>query len=67
LKVPVALVHGTRDGQVPLDQSRRYLAAVQRAGGEATLTELDVGHFELIDPTQEAWIACRTETLRLLG
>jgi dipeptidyl aminopeptidase/acylaminoacyl peptidase len=51
LKVPVALVHGTRDGQVPLDQSRRYLAAVQRAGGEATLTELDVGHFELIDPT----------------
>ncbi|MBB5836791.1 alpha/beta hydrolase family protein [Kribbella italica] len=68
LKVPVALVHGTRDGQVPLDQSQRYLAAAQKAGGVVTLTELPgVGHFELIDPKHDAWATCRKETLRLLS
>jgi acetyl esterase/lipase len=68
LRVPVALVHGTRDAQVPLDQSRRYLTAAQRAGGEVTLTELpDVGHLELIDSKHEAWITSRKETVRVLG
>ncbi|MEV6281198.1 alpha/beta fold hydrolase [Kribbella sp. NPDC051770] len=68
LRVPVALVHGTRDGQVPLDQSQRYLTAANRAGGEVTLTELPgVGHFELIDPKHDAWAACRKEALRLLS
>ena len=68
LKVPVALVHGTRDGQVPLDQSRRYRAAAAKAGDEVKLTELpDVGHFELIDPHDQAWLTCRAETKRLLG
>lgn len=68
LKVPVALVHGTRDGQVPLDQSRRYLTAAQKAGGDVTLIELPgVGHFELIDPKHDAWATCRKEALRLLS
>jgi hypothetical protein len=52
----------------PLDQSRRYLTAAKKAGGDVTLTELPgVGHFELIDPKHQAWITCRKETLRLLG
>lgn len=68
LKVPVALVHGTRDGQVPLDQSRRYRAAAVKAGDEVKLTELPhIGHFELIDPYDQAWLTCRAETERLLG
>ncbi|QNE17773.1 alpha/beta fold hydrolase [Kribbella qitaiheensis] len=68
LKVPVALVHGTRDGQVPIDQSRRYAAAALKAGDDVKLTELQhVGHFELIDPHHQAWQTCRTETQRLLG
>jgi dipeptidyl aminopeptidase/acylaminoacyl peptidase len=67
LKVPVALVHGTRDGQVPIEQSRRYRDAAQKAGDQVTLTELDkVGHFELIDPMDKAWLACRSEAQRLL-
>jgi acetyl esterase/lipase len=68
LKVPVALVHGTRDGQVPIEQSRRYRDAAAAKGAKVTLTELEhVGHFELIDPTNKAWHSCRTETKRLLG
>jgi len=67
LKVPVALIHGTRDGQVPIEQSRRYLAAAQRTGSPVKLTELPhVGHFELIDPHHPAWQTCRSETQRLL-
>ncbi|WP_344841902.1 alpha/beta hydrolase family protein [Kribbella ginsengisoli] len=67
LKVPVALVHGTRDGQVPIEQSRRYRDAAVAKGAQVKLTELEhVGHFELIDPDAKAWQTCRTETMRLL-
>ncbi|MEV5960448.1 alpha/beta fold hydrolase [Kribbella sp. NPDC051952] len=67
LKVPVALVHGTRDGAVPIIQSQRYRDAARAAGDEVTLTELPhVDHFELIDPHNEAWTTCRAELLRLL-
>ena len=64
----MALVHGTRDGQVPIEQSRRYLAAATKAGDQVKLTELPhVGHFELIDPEHQAWATCRSETRRLLS
>ncbi|NEA34695.1 alpha/beta fold hydrolase [Streptomyces sp. SID13031] len=67
LKVPVALVHGTRDGQVPIEQSRRYRDAAIKAGDQVKLTELEhVGHFELIDPQDKAWLTCRSEAQRLL-
>jgi acetyl esterase/lipase len=68
LNVPVALVHGTRDGQVPIEQSRRYRDAATAKGDDVRLTELEhVGHFELIDPADKAWQTCRAETKRLLG
>jgi acetyl esterase/lipase len=68
LKVPVALVHGTRDGQVPIEQSRRYRDAAKKAGDPVELTELDhIGHFELIDPKDKAWLTCRSEAQRLLA
>lgn len=68
LNVPVALVHGTRDGQVPIEQSRRYRDAAVAKGDQVKLTELEhVGHFELIDPDDKAWQTCRAETVRLLG
>jgi pimeloyl-ACP methyl ester carboxylesterase len=53
--VPVALLHGTDDRQVPPVFSRRYAAA---AGPGATLTELPgIEHFGLIDPESAAWPA----------
>jgi acetyl esterase/lipase len=50
--VPVTLIHGTRDGAVPVELSRRYAAHAP----EARLVELSgVGHFEPIDPLSPAW------------
>jgi len=46
--VPVTLVHGTADDQVPVRMSRAFPAG--------RLTEIPgAGHFDLIDPLSEAW------------
>jgi acetyl esterase/lipase len=50
--VAVALVHGVDDETVPVAQARTYHAA---AGDHSTLSELECGHFEPIDPRSEAW------------
>jgi acetyl esterase/lipase len=52
--IPVVLVHGTDDTQVPLDLSRRYAAHVPSA--ELRVLE-GAGHFGLIDPQATAWRA----------
>ncbi|MGH3929968.1 MAG: alpha/beta hydrolase family protein [Pseudonocardiaceae bacterium] len=65
LGVPVVCVHGTEDSIVPLRQSERFVAV---AGAQTELVALPgVGHFELIDPSQPVWIACRDAVMRLLG
>lgn len=65
LGAPVVCVHGTADRTVPLRQSERFVVA---AGAQAELVALPgIGHFELIDPSQPAWIVCRDATMRLLG
>lgn len=52
--VPVTIVHGTADLQVPIDLSRRY--AETHAG--TNLVELrGIEHFALIDPESAAWPA----------
>jgi acetyl esterase/lipase len=54
--VPVALVHGTEDAQVPVDFSRRFTAAASAAGDQVTYRELvGVEHFAVIDPESAAW------------
>jgi acetyl esterase/lipase len=56
--VPVVVVHGDRDEQVPVGIGRDYVAAARRAGGDARLVELaGVEHFALIDPLSPAWPA----------
>jgi acetyl esterase/lipase len=58
--VPVTLVHGTADAQVPIEQSRRYADAARTAGDPVTLTELaGVDHFALIDSRSSAWAVCQ--------
>ncbi len=49
---PVALVHGSADGQVSVEQSRRYAA---RAPHVAFFELSDVGHMELLDPGSPVW------------
>ena len=64
---PVVAVHGTADDVVPIDQSRRYVAAATAARGEARIVELDgVDHFQLIDPATPAWRTIRDQVLGLL-
>jgi acetyl esterase/lipase len=56
LDVPVHCVHGTADDNVPVEQSREYVAAATAAGADARLTEIEGGdHFVVIDPASSAW------------
>lgn len=45
LAVPVLIVHGDRDGYIPIEHSRDFIDHRQAAGGKAQLVELkNVGH-----------------------
>lgn len=57
--VPVTVLHGDQDQQVPVDMSRRWVA-VAPSGVDVILVELaGVEHFGLIDPRSPAWPAVR--------
>ncbi|MEV5237781.1 prolyl oligopeptidase family serine peptidase [Streptomyces cinnamoneus] len=50
-RVPVGIVHGTDDEDVPVDLSRAYAAAARAAGAAVDLTVLaGAGHYGLITP-----------------
>jgi acetyl esterase/lipase len=52
--VPVVIVHGSADAQVPPGMSRAY---ADRAGGNVRLIELPgTDHFALVDPLAAAWL-----------
>jgi len=54
-RLPVTLLHGERDAQVPVELSRRY---ARMMGTTVTLRILPgVEHFGLIDPQSDAWPA----------
>ncbi len=54
----VLVLHGVLDVQVPIEMSRRFVAAARAAGSDVTLHELvDIEHFGLIDPASAAWPA----------
>lgn len=55
LGVRVVCVHSPEDALVPIEQSRRYVAAATAAGGDARLVEVDGDHFAVIDPSSPAW------------
>lgn len=66
--VPVICVHGDADDTVPIRQSERYVAAARAAGDPARLVRLPgVGHFEVIDPADPAWRACKQAALEIVG
>lgn len=58
LGVPTVLLHGTDDPNVPHALSAAYAAAAQASGDAVRLVTLPgQGHFELIDPWSQAWVA----------
>ncbi|MBL8663315.1 MAG: alpha/beta fold hydrolase [Candidatus Odyssella sp.] len=66
--VPVICVHGDADDTVPIRQSERYVAAARAAGDPARLVRLPgTGHFEVIDPADPAWRACKEAALEIVG
>jgi acetyl esterase/lipase len=54
--VPVRLVHGTGDDQVPCEMSLSYARRATDAGDDAACTVMPgAGHFDVIDPASPAW------------
>lgn len=65
--VPLVLVHGDRDAQVPTELSRRFAAAARQAGDDVTLHEWPgVDHFAVIDPESTVWPRIVTAVERLV-
>jgi acetyl esterase/lipase len=58
------LVHGSDDDTVPPQFSRNYVMQKKKAGESAELLEIPhAGHFDLIDPTSEAFGQVRSTVL----
>lgn len=67
LKVRQRVLHGVQDDIVPIDISRRYVAAAKKSGDDSKLIEIaGAGHFELIDPRSAAWPIVRDAVLELV-
>jgi acetyl esterase/lipase len=64
--VPVLAVHGRKDTDVPFDQSANYARAARAAGDPVELHEVTGDHFDIIDPSHEAYRCCRRLLERLL-
>ena len=59
-------MHGDRDEDVPVEQSRTYVAAGRDAGDDIEYVELPgVGHMEHTDPASTAWQAAVEYLVRL--
>jgi acetyl esterase/lipase len=66
--IPVSLLHGTSDDNVPWQQSRDFRERAAAAGDQVRLVQLSgLGHFELIDPLSTAWPAVRGEFAAATG
>lgn len=55
LDVPAWMVHAADDPVVPVGQSQDYVTAARGAGAEATLVEVEGGHFGVIEVGSPAW------------
>ena len=56
--VPLLLVHGVLDDDVPVEISREFAAAARAAGDDCELVVLeDEGHYEHLEPGSRSWEA----------
>ena len=68
LSVAQRVLHGDNDDIVPLEISRRYVAAAKKSGDDSKLIEVaGAGHFELIDPRSSAWPVVKEAVLELVN
>ena len=62
------VLHGVNDDVVPMELSRRFVAASKKAGDDSRLIEVaGAGHFELIDPRSQAWSAVTNAVSEMAG
>lgn len=55
-RVPVRLVHGALDREVPVSVTAAYVDQARRLGGDVGLEVVpDAGHYSVIDPDSPAW------------
>ncbi|MFD6884632.1 alpha/beta hydrolase family protein [Rhodococcus sp. NPDC060084] len=58
--VPVAVVHGSEDAQVPVSVATRYEKAARAAGDDVTLHVVDgEDHYAFLDKTSRSWALSR--------
>jgi acetyl esterase/lipase len=71
LSIPQArqwLLHGREDDTVPPEFSRNYFAQKKKAGESVQWLEIPrAGHFELIDPTADAFKIVKNTVLSVVG
>jgi acetyl esterase/lipase len=61
------VIHGERDDVVPPAMSHAYVAAAKKAGDDCVLIQPPgAGHFELIDPSSDAWSDVRGAVAKLV-
>ncbi|GAA1783824.1 alpha/beta hydrolase [Nostocoides veronense] len=65
--IRTVLVHGDRDQDVPISQSRAYAAAARATGDDCHLIELPgADHYGVITVDSPDWAVCRSAVLDLL-
>jgi acetyl esterase/lipase len=64
--VVVHAVHSRSDADVPYDLSASYAKMAKAAGDPVEFHEVPGGHFDMIDPSHEAYQSCRLLLERLL-
>jgi acetyl esterase/lipase len=66
--VPQWIIHGTNDDTIPFEMSRHYVEVKRKRKEEVHLVEMpNTGHFELIDPTSQAWPRVQDTVKRILA
>ncbi|MBL8233218.1 MAG: prolyl oligopeptidase family serine peptidase [Bryobacterales bacterium] len=67
LRVPLRLIHGTRDTTVPIAIAEEFARRAKAKGDDAKVIPLDgAGHFELVDPRTQEWQSVLKTALSLV-
>jgi len=66
LGIPQLVVHGGRDGTIPVDQSTEYARRAEEAGDPVELAIVaEASHMDLVDPRSPAWVVVADWLARL--
>lgn len=58
LEIPLAMLHGTLDEDVPVEMGRDFARRAMVSGSRVDYVEFEGDHYGLITPGDEAWLMC---------